>query len=150
MRIGLYLLFCQKVITKTTSLLFVCLCLGIATSSSCGYFVFSSACIHIATTFYMRTPNSYILFCQDNRETVATANPGSSNGDVSSILGSMRRELDDDQKEIYIARSAELKEVCVIFAFIITLLVNTQTANETKQIPTLPGTTSGRPIQIQF
>jgi hypothetical protein len=55
-----------------------------------------------------RAPSGYIIFCQDRRAEVKEQNPSFGPKQITSRLGELWRELDDDTKSDYTRRSREL------------------------------------------
>ena len=55
-----------------------------------------------------RAPSGYIIFCQDRRAEVKEENPSFGPKQITSRLGELWRELDDDTKADYTRRSREL------------------------------------------
>ena len=48
-----------------------------------------------------RAKNSYFFFCDEKRKEIQIANPGKSMGEISKILGSLWKELSDEDKQKY-------------------------------------------------
>ena len=48
-----------------------------------------------------RAKSGYLFFCDEKRKEVQTKNPGKSMGDISKVLGSMWKELSDEDKVKY-------------------------------------------------
>ena len=64
----------------------------------------------LATT--MQAPiNSFLLFCKDYRTILATNYPDLSNSDVTSMLGSYWRNLQEDIKDDYVLKARDLNKV---------------------------------------
>jgi high mobility group protein B3 len=55
-----------------------------------------------------RAPSGYIIFCQDRRAEVKEENPSYGPKQITSRLGELWRELDDDTKAEYTQRSRDL------------------------------------------
>jgi len=56
--------------------------------------------------------NSFFLFCQDYRKSIANTNPKLTNSEVSSQLGELWRKLDSKTKKSYVDRSRNERAVC--------------------------------------
>ena len=48
-----------------------------------------------------RAKSGYLFFCDEKRKEVQNKNPGKSMGDISKVLGSMWKELSDEDKVKY-------------------------------------------------
>jgi len=60
----------------------------------------------------MQAPiNSFLLFCKDYRTIIATNYPDLSNSDVTSMLGSYWRNLEEGIKNNYVLKARDLNKV---------------------------------------
>jgi len=57
-----------------------------------------------------RTPSGYLLFCKDKRQQVKDENPSSKMTEITTILGSMWKDLSDKNKKPYMEMAEKLKK----------------------------------------
>ena len=60
-----------------------------------------------------RPKNSYMLWCEDNRERIKAANPGVKHTEMFSLLSADWKQISDAEKAPYEAKAAELKAAYV-------------------------------------
>lgn len=66
--------------------------------------------------------NSFFLFCQDYRKSIAVTNPELTNSEVSSQLGELWRKLDSKTKKSYVERAKKERNVSKSY-FLIKFLI---------------------------
>ena len=77
----------------------------------CGFFLFIQEHFLLCSFIVMSLMNSFFLFCKDYREKVKEDYPNQPNAFISSVLGSMWRNLPEEEKLPYKEKAFEYKEV---------------------------------------
>lgn len=66
----------------------------------------------IISTQMAKRYNSFVLFCKQHREHYKMIFPDKSNSEITTMLSSLWKSLDQNEKQYYIEKAADMRKVC--------------------------------------